>query len=583
MGKKTAIGSALILFIGLLCLFLYSRFIGFEREALATKFPSDTYAYLSIRHIRKAAIAFATDDQLKSASNVIRAIAKTLSDSAEDEDLPTLDVDIDPELLEDLVQHFKTELALAVLPPAEKGSLAPEFALATQFYGSPEDLASTLTKIASQASSGEEQYTWAMKNWNDTPTWELEINLQDGTVPFHPTWTVYQDVLYLSSNPSSLYALLEFNKNNMPTPSLADSIAKHKHESHISKPDFSLHINAQPCLDLYSHNAQRSLTQKGSMAASISLKRLLNELGLNEIDSLHIATELSGEKSSYSSVRYKDRIGLLSTISPSETVLHQYPEEMPIFSAEGLNIDTGQALLTLKNAILKAAPIANIPYFGLRSKIYSDTGLQLEDIVAEGFENQINTLHTLDTGTARNAMVKVTEKVIFDHAIKFRLREGNTISKLIDSQIPILLRAKGQLAYQEDGILFVDSDIDSSITSDRFALAYDDHYITIGRGTLKSFHTLHEREEIYLVTNPMNANSADQIGNGTLLFQNLPTTLFRLATVFYLQLNPDKGIPPEYFEFDWGALSALELERESQTYDDRQGHLYRISKQKTDQ
>lgn len=571
--------------------FLYERYLGFERAGLEARFPEDAYAYLSVRHLRQAGFAFATSEQLQSLSRIATAIAKTLSDAAgKDAERLGETQDIDPALLQKLARHFKTQLSIAALPASRAQSTIPDFVLATHFYGSPSELHATLLAIALSASSESETYRWTSDERSGIPIHSLQIETKPDREPnplasdLQPTWAVSAGILYLASHSSALRSILAFNASPSPGPSLADIPAIRQLPDYLAAPDLTVFVNAPQALTMLERQLQPKLAQSGGLWSSVSLERLFDELGLTQFESLTAAARLGGDFPAYWGLRYGERTGLLQAIAPAAQPYHDREADFSLAGTEALAIDGGHALLIAKDALLRASPALNLPYFALRSAVYASARLSLETSLRESFENQAVSLYTLDTGTGRDAYGRVIQQVAPDFAVKLKLTPEQTVTEIIRRQIPTALNALPDRAYQEPfpggGALHIDGDRDATITSGRFALAFDEAYLTLGYGTLKSFETLSRRSETYPPLPDLEDYApTTQIGSGSWIAQRLPSTLYQIATLFYLQQNPGKPIPMEYRSFDWTALTALEQAREAKTYDDGESHLYRISRQ----
>lgn len=575
MGKKSSI--AIIVLLGLIAtgFFLYSTFIGLERESLAKKLPADTYASLSIRHLRKVGVAFATDQQLQASAQVVQAIAKILGDSLPSIDLPGEDTQIEDELVLSLAKHFKTQLTIAALPP-QQSSVAPlEFAVLTDFYGNPDDFKITLDEIARQATSSELGFNWTQENWDNTVLHSLSIasSIEDLELPpIEFCWAILDETLFLCSHKDSLKSLLAHTPE---APNFEQLLRPHQIESYVDAPDITLLVNSEPCLAAYLQIVQNKLITGGGFAAGFSPITFSQELALDRIESFATAIEFTGKRTVYSGVTYNAPIPIFSFLQESPKPLPQLPEKTPIFLSETLNIDSGDTALAIKDAFLKAMPLANFPYFGLRSQIKYESGLELEDVVESAFSPQVTSQHTLDFGTARTPFGEIREQVIWDSAYKFKLADNNQLTSLLESLKARILDSNRFYAYQEGDTIFIDTDRDKTVTSGRIALSYSDNYITIGYGTLKSFKALRDRTEQFDLPAP----GSNQVGSGSMITQNLPTTLFQLTAVLYQQVNNTKNIPQAFLDFDWGSLTILEQNRTAAIFKEPGKHLYRVSQQ----
>ncbi|MDQ8197793.1 hypothetical protein QEH56_06520 [Pelagicoccus enzymogenes] len=581
MGRKSAIGSAILVGLLAACYFLYSYIVGFEKESLARKLPSDSYASLSVRHLRKLGLAFATDDQLQSSVQVIQAIGKILEKSIPSFDLPGEDPEIDEALLLELGKHFKTQLTLAALPGESHSSIG--YALLSDFYGLESDFKSTLEEITRQASTSSGiELRWISDQWHEIPVQRLNSSLSqiDPDLPdLDLCWAVFQDTLYFCSQKETLEKLL-LHAKEAGNESLEDAMAKHDIHSHLQgSPDLTLFINAHPTLSRLADSAQSDLIQAGGMAAGFSPHTFIEALQLNELDSFAIAMTFTGERHAYTGFTYKSPIPILESLHPLESQRIPPPQKTPIYAYEAAGLDAGKALLHLKEAFLKAAPVATFPYIGLRSKIKFDTGIDLESSIGNAFEPEAVFLQTIDFGTGRNLYGDVQEQVVLDYAYRFSLKHGQTLTKLIDSQLPKLQQFIALDFYREDGILYLNGDSDYTLTSDRFALYYKNEYIIFGRGTLKSFHyLLNSSMPSKIETLAPKQNPDVVVGHGGLSAQNLPASLFQLSAVLYQQVNNTPNIPTAFMDFDWASLTALEQRRASSTYH-LDGHLFRVSQQ----
>lgn len=581
MGKKSAIAIVLLLGLFAAAFFLYSTFVGLERSSLAKKLPADTYASLSIRHLRKIGIAFATDKQLRATAQVAQALAKILGDAVPSFDFPGEKPEIDEEWLLTLATHFKTQLTIAALPPHPESRLPVEFALLTDFYGDSSAFQTTLYEIAKQASNTELGFKWSEQNWKDIPIHSLEITVSsvDSNLPQGELcWAIFDETLYLCSHADSLKSLLA-HALQPESKSLADLLHPHEIEHHVQSPDVTFLLNSKPALEAYSKILKKRLIASGGLASAFNPDTFIEELGLKNIESFASAIEFTGDRISYSGVRYKQNIPTLSFLAPSTSTKPQRMDNTPIQANETINLNAGKTILSLKDAFLKAMPLANFPYFGIRSQIKRDSGLDIEEVLASSFSPWITSQHTLDFGTGRNAFGEIQEQIILDSAYKLKTAPNNELITLIESQTQRLLESNRVIAYQEDKTLFIDTDRDKTITSGRIALSFSNDYITIGHGTLKSFKQLRDRTEPATQLSSIEEPPPHQVGTGAVTTEKLPTTLFQLTSVLYQQVNNTKHIPQAFLEFDWSSLTILEQKRKAKTYHKAGEHLYRVSQQ----
>ncbi|MDQ8184428.1 hypothetical protein [Pelagicoccus sp. SDUM812002] len=581
MGKKTAIGSTLFLALISASYFLYSHFIGFEREPLDHKLPADTYASVSIRHLRKLGIAIATDEQLQASAQVIQGVGKILEASIPSLDLTGEDSEIDEALLLSLSKHFKTQLTIAAIPVSKEANSTIDFALLSDFYGHSVDFAKTLNEISRQATSSTGiDFRWDIRSRKSIPYQTLVPSLSriDSNLPdIDLSWSVYEDTFYLCSSPSSLEKLLDHALLES-SPSTQGLLDKHEISEKVPSADITIFVNALPTLNRLALDLRNDLIASGGLAASFSPQVFLEELGLNRIESFASAIELTGNQSAYSGITYKGSIPLVSAIKAQDESISQPLVTSSIYSYEHLGLDAGESLSQIKNAFLKAAPLANFPYFGLRSKIKRDSGWDFEEVLPNAFEPQTTLLQTFDFGTGRSSFGDIQEQVILDTAIRFKLSSDSRITEIIGSQIPNLLQITSVKANREGNTLYVDRDRDSTVTSNRLALSFDNNYITVGSGTLKSFHIFLEQEyQVQSFTQP-EGDEPILVGSGSLVATNLPATLFQLAAVLYQQVNNTPNIPAAFMDFDWSSLTILEQNRISKSYQN-EGHLYRVSRQ----
>ncbi len=581
MRKKSAIGiTALICFVAA-GFFLYSNFVGFERESLARKLPADTYASLSLRHVRKLGIAFATDEQLRASAQVVQALAKILGDSLPSIEFPSVGTKIDDALLLSLSKHFKTQLTLAALPSNAESGGPPEWAILSDFFGESDDFKKTLLEISRQASTPELSFQWTENSWQGIPFQSLSLSGSSDTIDFSQldlSWAIYDETLYLCSHRDSLKKLLA----HALTPNAANVrnlLKTHDIKSHVPSADLTLFVNSKPCLELLTDSLQKQLISSGGLAATFNPSNFAQALNLDNIESLALAVEFTGNRTVYSGIRYKPDCPLLASLEANQRSTAAPPSNTPIFASETLNIDAGDVILQLKNAFLKAAPLANFPYFGLRSQIQTSSGLDLEKVLENSFSPTITSSYTFDFGVGRNRFGEAKERVVFDSAFKFKLSENSQLATLFDSQKSRLLDSKTLFAYEEDNTLYIDKERDATLTADRFALSFSDNYLTIGFGTLKSFTELRDRTELLEPSNETVPSETLQVGSGSMTTSKLPTALFQLASVLYQQVNNTSHIPQAFLDFDWGSLTILEQNRISTTYLSADGHLFRLSTQ----
>ncbi|MBC2605649.1 hypothetical protein [Pelagicoccus albus] len=577
MRKKLIIGGAAITLAAAVCVFLYSYIIGFERDSLARKLPEDTSAYLSIRHIRKAAIAFATDDRLKSMSNVAQAIALSVGDSSSSS-LPnwTSEIQVDPKLLAKLGLHFKSQIAIAI--PSPEGN---DIALLGQFSGSQESLYETLIEIAKQASSKSIQFEWSESAFGNIRYQELNITPSlDYSLSVFPTicCTVFEDVFYLTYSSDGLEKLLQ-HAQSKESPNLEERLTRHKVAQHIIDPDVIAYANLEPAVTLATTQIQNRLLQRGGLYSAFDASSFIETLGLNGLQSALLAFELTGDQALYSGVKYNAPNPLIGTANPPHLAnLSDLPVELSLVNQGELSVNVGELLILVQNAFLKAAPIANFPYIAFNAKVYSETRKNFVQLLESSFEKKLRTLQTLDIGTARDRDGNIVENLLYDVAFRVPFETDSELGKVLRNRFPTLTKSNPRLIYQEGDTLYIDSDYDSSVTGGRFAIRVEDQYLTFGYGTLKSFYLIQKPASSYLISQPDPTPNSELIGNGRFSAQNMAYTLNRCAPVFYQQLNPGKRLPAELELFDWSSLNSLNQERSSRVYNDADGELYRVSK-----
>lgn len=582
MRKATIIAGLVLVGISVVAVFLYSRFVGFEKPTLASYFPEDTLAFLEVRHIRKTAFAFSRDEQLQASVDVISAILKTITDASEDEAFPDTDVEIDVALLRDLGSHFKTRLALAAFAPENTDS-APNFVLSSYFYGTPSEFDSTLRDIAKQASTAEESYSITTQQAEGTTVSKLEITFQDPTtndLTLAPCWTVFEDVFYLASDLDTLQQVVEFNRSQNKLNSFEGKLARHAIEDFLTEaPHLILALNRDPLERYLTDLSKKRINELGGLWLSVSPEILFSELGVSDVDSALVAMNFSDSQETYSSLRYTPKSPEDSPRNP-DLLLNQVPESLLLYGSESVRLSPAALAENVKNAILKAAPLANFPYIALRSRVLSRTDLDFEEVITRSFGTHLVYLQSLDIGTVYDQFGRIREADIHDQAFKIQLNESEELKTLWAYCLDQIAASATFPIYAERSTTFFEISGDTSTTGGRLAVDLSDEYLTIGIGTLKTFNLLKDREEYLVPTDPSQLPSdreATQIGEGRLSLQALPKQLFQLANVFYLQMNPGREIPSEFYEFDWNALSALEHERVSKTYLSDEGHLFRIS------
>ncbi len=576
MGKLYKAAGIVAVIAAVSGLYLYERFVGFERKGLESRFPANTQAYVSISHLRKTILAFATDDQLLSLTDLGKAIAKALGDSLRtaEEDQP--EIELDPALLKSLFAHFKTQLVIGALPPSSPEQLHPDILLATHFYGSPTDLEAVLQQLAQTYSNEEYSFTWTTEKRPDATLRHLQYaGLNQETLPVAPCWTVHDDVFFLATNSAAIDRILSPQQT-----SLADDIALRELPEIIGSPDLVVHLNLENALQLAESLVASSEYADNPLLRSISLPVLFAQLGLSDAKSMTAAIELSRDRPLYLGFRYKNRAGLLNAVEPSSQQPPPVPQLLSLQADEQLNLNPGSLVEILKTAVTKASPLSNIPYFALRSRLLSESGVDLEAALQTSFHHQTEFLQTLDVGTGRDEDGEVRQRIVLDFAARFRLTDEQSILSIIESQLPEFRNQFPDTFYQERRgdirMLLFDSEPDASITSGRFAIAYDGDSLFIGSGTLKTLELLIAAEDVRIPASPAGVPQ-NAIGQGSLTLENLPSELRRLAHVLYQQLNPDKPIPEDFQTFDWDQLVALQTRRQAAAYDDRQGHAYRIS------
>lgn len=577
MGKKSTVALTALVLISSTCFLLYSHYIGFERKPLADKFPANTWAYASVRHFKKAFLSFISNEELAAVANIAKAISFTLAGGDTDE--PERDPKIDPELWDKLSGFIKTQVAIAVLEPPKPNDAIPDIALAAYVYGDTKTLQSTLSRIATQASTPNVSYSWTQNNFEGHPYHTLTSDplAPESAPPI--SWTVIGDVLLAGTSPSVIETLLL--QSSKASVSLSDKIAAHKTQDHLESPDLSLYFDAKQTLEYAENKLTKKLSQAGSLYSSFSTKTFFQEIGLYDFDSFFLSQKLTGEQTTYSSLTYTNVPKIINAFVPGENLLHHRHPEFPVLASNFYHLKTGTAIETTKNALFKAAPLLAFAYIGLQAKLYSETGEQLDSIIADAFSSAISTLHTIDIGTSPNLAGDIREQLVLDIALKVRLTEqSDGLLNLIETQSRSLLKDHQPLAYYDGDTFHFDQFSDKSLTAGRFALNAEPDYLTIGYGTLKSFYAIKSREEVYPFDTDGAGPHAPTIGTGLLTLEALPSTLYEFATIFYQQINPGKGIPNEFFEFDWTTLSVLEQVRESRLHLTGDGQIYRVSKKR---
>lgn len=578
MGKKTAIASATTGALIAIATFLYSHFIGFERPSLADKFPEDTWAYASVRHAGKAFLAFISNDELTAKSNIAKAIALIFEDP--DYPKPALKHEIDPELLQSLRSFVKTQISIAALSPPTKGGQFPPIALATYFYGNPQRFEDTLHEIAEQASLEDVSFSWIQSAFGDEKYHTLQIEGDPGEELPPLSWSIVGDILYIASEPAAIERLLAHHQQ-APAQNLATRIAKHKANKYVKNADISLYLNTKQSLAIANDALNSSLRELGALYASFSTDVFFREMGLSHFESFYAAQKLGGDQESFASITYNAYPKLLDTISSGNSSLHQRNPEFNILGSGSHNIHAGRLLQLIRDSIFNAAPLSRFAYIGLQGKVLSEIGTPLDSIIAHSFDGHIATLQTLDIGTSQTFAGDVIQQVVFDVAAKVRLTDKSApLLKLIRARAEELTQSYPQKAYFDQNTFHFDSQSDKSLSAQRLAIKMQPDYLTIGYGTLKSFKTLSNREELYPFENDNESSSLKQIASGKLVLEGLPSTLFELSTILYQQINPGRPIPDEFLEFDWTSLSVLEQERDSSVFHDPEGRVYRVSKKR---
>ncbi|MBK1880555.1 hypothetical protein [Pelagicoccus mobilis] len=579
MGRKTVIGITIALSLAACSLIAYSSYIGFERKSLADKLPADTWAFIEVRHFKKAFISFIRNEELHAATNIAKAISYSISGRTPEpsEEEPT---QVEPELWNELSKFIKTRIAIALLSPPNERDKTPAAILVAHFYGSKQSFEDTLNKFASQASTEDVSLEWRQFESSETPYQTLISPTASQSRYPEVSWAIHKEILYLASSQSALKRILA-HIASPDSPSLASQITLHQAEKHIGRSDIAFYLEAKQSLDYFSQIAAERTFEIGGFNLNLNPSEALSELGLYNFDSLFGSLSLTGDQETYSSLTYTDQPRILSALRASDDSLLLQPPDISCYASDNLNLDAGELLITLKDSFLKAAPLANFAYMFVHSDIQKETGQSLDELLTQGVGNNLSTFQTLDIGTTRLFSGETKQIVVHDSAIKIELGENNIpLINLIKSQFPKIQKSLYPRAYLEDGVFYIDQFEDRTLTSGRIAIHHSPSHLTIGFGTLKAFKTLVSRKELYTPKPPLVPNPPTQVGNGNLLLSSLPATLYELATIFYQQLNPGKSIPIEFLEFDWRTLSILEQERESRLYHDPNGRLYRVSKKR---
>lgn len=584
MRKTLSIAFLSLILLSLLGVYLYDRYIGFARESIDHLIPADAYASLSIPHLRHTAIRLKTDKQLQAFGLVFQSIAKTIADAKADEladDDLSLDIEFAPETFAKFIPHFKTQLALSALPSDFPDSPQPGFLLVADFFGEPIAFTETIVELAGQANAA--GYNFVLYSQNDAlgnfyhyiPIAD-SILLPNGqkTQPLSLAWAVKHEILYLASHESYLLDILA-TQTNSPTQPTPSSDLGHL----TSSPDIIIRINAPNTLSLISQlNAIQQKTAPNLLAGT-NLPKLFDGLGLSSVESIVSILSFDDSRQFSLSAKLNQRTGIWSAFHPADQIVPEPFETNSIQSSTTLAVNLGELAQTFKTALLQSTPVASVSYFFANRSLQKQTGFTIDPLLSDSFANNLTLRASLEVAQLPNEQNNPTPNVIPDIAFSAPLLANNPLTAFLSQQArtpTVSFFDRFESSEQPDfHYLFLDRDQLPQTNGDNLAIAYNAERLVVGTGSLKNFYQLVSTPEF---TTSSSSNPSVS-GNGILVLDDLPSTLFELATVFYRQLNPDKPIPEPFLSFDWNQLEILELSRSGFLFDQGETEIHWISEQ----
>ena len=572
-------------------LVLYERFIGFEKQPLEEILPDNAALFVSVRHLRKTALA-AADPQLRAAAGILQALLRAAQPPSPSEPTIAQPAPSPPRppaaTPADLAPYFKTHVALALLPVDPfflRLGDRTHLLLLARFSGSENDLFETLVKLSPRYFPDLPADAWQSETHQGLlirsvrlpppslpPAIADLVNLQD----FAPAWSIRDGILFAAPSPDSLKFALDVCR---APPSSQDSLAANPALQRARSSDLFAYADANEIFLGLAFLAQTRLA--ADPANPLNLVRfpaLVEALGLQHWQSLSASYQFTGDKPAYLGLRYSQRSGLLAALQPDSSPAID-SATVPIIAQESLTLDAGQLYTTARQAATKSAPLSAFAYLRANSQYRAITGIGLDDTFANAFLPDTRLALTFDTGSLRRPDGSVAIALVPDATLSFAIRPDSPLPSALPRLFQHLARqAPASFQFEQTPtrtLLTYSPDGYSTLSGRQHAALIADGRLTLASGTLG---LLHRQADSLPNASPL-PPATQQIGQGRLQLHDLPRQLQRAAPILFRQISPGQSLPQALLDFDWSQLQTLESSRTATTFDDGNGHLYRISRQ----
>lgn len=501
---------ALILICGLAAGGIYYYlFQAGDKTPLQQLVPSDALAYADIKESRKFALEIATSGQAAAFAEIGKlvsgffAVAQSSQATNENADssLPAMPA-LQWGAILDAATHFSRQIAVFALE-SEIEELPFQAYVLAHFQGDPEGFKTAIQTFIDSANRE------LLAKQSEAPLLSLQTETIDNhaihfvSLPqaetgiasvweLHPCWTVFEDKCVFGLNPDSLAEYLDSLKTITPETSLG------------KRSDFALASEYQPKMDGQAYLNLERLVNAATLfgndtigpmisQAGVSIDRIVDAMGLREMETSFYAYDFDAASSLLTNgIVFRERKGLLSLYSRPASI--SLPSFIPdnSYTSNSMALDVGEAILTLKDIVLQAAPLTAIMYPNYKAIVDQQIGQDVETFAREAFTDEIHSFSELVFDKEDDAGLPQFSQ---SQTWILGLSNESAFRMFLDDQLAPF-RSTGLIRLMEEDVagfklftLMGESAADSPLTG--YAIAQGKLFIGhgVGRSALKSLKT----------------------------------------------------------------------------------------------
>ncbi len=391
----------------------YYIFQAGDKTPLEQLVPADALAYADVKEIRKIALEIAASDQAGPYSEMAKVfgglIALAKEQIAADADADSSEFpspDWTPLL--NAAAQFNRQISLFALE-SENEAFPVNAYLMAHLQGDPSDFNQSIDSFLDSVNQEMSRID------ADAPTNSVEtkniggneirfVNLpkpkNDEAFPieFQPSWAIIDEKCVMALNPDSLADFLSSLSSRTPETSLANETGFQLAAQHQSTIDAQVYMNLEKLVEALALFANETFGVNAQQVG-VSVDNVIDELGFRELKTGFYAIDFDPSSSLITSgLAFGERKGILAMYSkfPDTELPKFFPESA--YSASSLSMDIGEAILLLKDIVLKAAPMAAIMYPKQKEMIDQQLGMDVEVFARETFTAEFHTMNELSAG-----------------------------------------------------------------------------------------------------------------------------------------------------------------------------------------